>query len=300
MDLKGSAYASLIFIFVLLGIFLISPQQARSQESTLVSCRITTGSLDVNESIVFTFENSTGGTLNAHGAEAEGDGGYRHKVVCKGLDRNSFQEGCPTGESSILSFSNWTNAHVEEAGTGNYDWEACGRVEDPDTGINVLTARVRPSCDDGEEVVSLQNADGGTANAHLAEPGVYDNQLCLSGTCEGSSCLTVRSTTTDAFSPTGQYVIYDVELFNFAGNETIRGELYLENEDEYTGSDSMFGQYGDWDFLFTNETGDYYPAQVSVNPGETKTVQFKVRAPSRAPPSSDLAPYEFTIAVRDP
>lgn len=302
MNVKGSVlYTAILaaaFVAVLIAFY---PQEAASQAGPDIGCRISTGSPGVGESIIFTLQNGTGGTNNAHGARPTGSGAYANRVICNNFTTNSFAQvtQCSDTESGILSFSNYTNAHVEPYGDGTYTWQACGRVENPDTGQNELFCTIRNTCKSFEAtLVSLQNGAGGAGNAHLAAPGVYANQLCCSRRCDGASCIVVRTPAPEVFSATGEFAVFDVELFNRHGEESVRVELFLRNEQDYTGT-GQFAKYGTWEFFFTNDTGDFYPAQVTVGPKATKLVTFKVKAPPRTPPSTELAPYKFIVRVRD-
>lgn len=301
MDLKGAVLYTVVLTAVLLGglIFLASPGSAQAVPD--ITCRISTGSPGAGEKTIFTFQNGTGGTYNAHGAQPSGTGAYTNKVICTNFTTSSFAQAasCAAAESGVLSFSNYTNAHTEPYGAGTYGWQACGR-SDNEEGDNVLTCVVRAgACKSFEgALVSLQSSGGGQTNAHLAEPGAYANTLCCSLRCAGATCIVVTTPAPEIFSPTGAYATYDVQLFNKNGEQSVRVELYLLNEADYTDV-TKFGQYGTWDYKFTNETGDFYPAQTTVGPKATKLVTFKVRAPSRAPPSTDLEPYKFIVRVRD-
>lgn len=300
MNLKGLASTFFLAAFVLVAVFYLP--EASSQGTPDINCRITTGSPSSDERIIFTFQNGTGGNVNAHGARPTGIGAFTHRVVCTNFTTSSFAQGdlCPETESGVLSFSNYTNSHVETYDSGSYGWQACGRSENPDTGVNELSCVVRAtSCRAFEaELVSFQNSAGGAANAHVGVPGTYNNRLCCSLRCTGASCIIVRTPAPEVFSPTGEYATFDVELFNRDGENTVRVELYLTNWDQYNDS-QQYGRYGSWEFLFTNESGDFYPAQTTIAPKATKLLTFKVRPPVRAPPSTGLAPYKFFVRVRD-
>ncbi|QQG39686.1 MAG: hypothetical protein HYS81_04945 [Candidatus Aenigmatarchaeota archaeon] len=286
---------------VLLVGFITFSDEAFSQATPDINCRITTGGLNAGESLIFTLQNGAGGTDNAHGARPSGDGAYANKVVCDTLNTTSFVQAsvCGADESGILSLSNYTNAHAEAFGTGNYGWQACGRATKAGSAANELNCVIRTSCKPFESaLVSFQSGSGGTTNAHLASPGTYANQLCCSLRCDGASCITVSSSAPETFAPTDEYATYDIELYNRKGDESVGVELYLKNEADYTDT-TKFGKYGIWTFLFANDTGDFYPAQTTIGPKATKIVTFKVKAPPGTPPSTGESAYKFVVSVRD-
>src|SRR3989344_9145382 len=140
MDLKPIVLVLAFFVFIVAVQDLASGQGAPD-----ITCRITAGAPNADEKVLFTFQNSAGGTSNAHGARPSGDGAYVNKVVCNKFTSVSCSQSgvCGAAESGVLSFSNYTNAHVEPYGTGNYGWQSCGVAPDPSTGTNALTCVVR-------------------------------------------------------------------------------------------------------------------------------------------------------------
>ena len=105
MDLKGAVLYTVVLTAVLLGglIFLASPGSAQAVPD--ITCRISTGSPGAGEKTIFTFQNGTGGTYNAHGAQPSGTGAYANKVICTNFTTSSFAQSASCAAAMQLSLT---------------------------------------------------------------------------------------------------------------------------------------------------------------------------------------------------
>ena len=100
---------------------------------------------------------------------------YYTKILCCSdpyLTSAAVKTSCGMGENGTISMYNWTNAHAEIYGEGNYNWHACVG-ECP--WVCTLREGGANACLSGEACLVSLNA---STNAHAGECGYYGYQVC--------------------------------------------------------------------------------------------------------------------------
>lgn len=171
-----------------------------------INCSVTTDGTGVR---MLGLESNT----NSH-AELPDEGNYGYGLYCSGP--YDLSNSCSNNYDVILRLHNQTNAHVETSDSGNYSYEACISAGD-----SQVSCDYADSCNDLEGDYEPLASISGETNAHIAEPGAYDLQVC----CTMDS--TTPSVRTDSAT--------DVYFEDGEGEAVLNGTLLsLGGEDEAT------------------------------------------------------------------
>ena len=178
---------------------------------------------------------------NSH-AELHDEGNYDYGVYCDGpfdLDNE-----CGSNYDIILRLSNQTNAHVETSDSGNYTHEAC--ISAGDSEVSCDYASDCGELDgDYEPLVSISDE----TNAHVAEPEVYDLQVCC--TLDSTIPFVRTDPATDITFEDGEgEAVLNGNLLSLGGEE--EATVWFEWGEEEDELDNLVGQ------KTTSSTGSFY------------------------------------------
>ena len=177
---------------------------------------------------------------------------YNNLTCCSDpfLTSAHVKTSCDVGENGTISMYNWTNAHAEMYGEGNYQYHVC--VECP------LVCHLRSNCLQGETcVVSLNSS----TNSHVGECGYYGNQLCCRKEAVSPSYSNVGQNVSKPVNPQSAVKLYafwqDNGKISYAVLSTNETGTW-ENKTAY-GSPMLIGMNQGWsNFTWQNS---------SVSPG---------------------------------